>query len=147
MSNHRAALPDGVFHVYARAIPERPLFLDDHDRRRFLVELREASRRHRLVVHASCLMTTHYHAVVEARCADLSRAMQRVHSLYALASNRRHERFGHLFAERFASRVARDEIHLRDLCAYVLLNPVRAGLCDRIDQWPWSFCRYGLDVI
>jgi REP element-mobilizing transposase RayT len=92
-------------------------------------------------------MSTHYHAVIEAACADLSRGMQRLHSLYAIAFNERHGRFGHLFAERFASLVVGDEVYLRDLCAYVLLNPVRAGLCDRIEQWPWSACRYGLDQI
>jgi REP element-mobilizing transposase RayT len=145
--NHRAQLPDGLFHVFARSIPERPLFVDDHDRLRFLAELREASRRHRLVVHASCLMGTHYHAVIEATTGDLSCGLQRLHSLYALACNERHRRFGHVFAERFACRSIGDDVHLRDACAYVLLNPVRAGLCDRIEEWPWSSCRFGLDAI
>jgi REP element-mobilizing transposase RayT len=92
-------------------------------------------------------MTTHYHAVVEARCSDLSQCLQGAHSRYVRAFNRRHRRFGHLFAERFAARVVTDDVHARDACAYVLLNPVKAGLCDRIQDWPWSFCRYGLDAL
>jgi REP element-mobilizing transposase RayT len=147
MSNHRAALPDGTFHVYARAIPERSLFVDDDDRRAFVAQLATASHRHRLAVHAFCLMTTHYHAVIGAACADLSRGMQRLHSRHALRLNRRYRRFGHLFAERFAARVIEDESYLREACAYVLLNPVKAGLCDRIEDWPWSYCRFGLDAL
>lgn len=147
VSNHRSLLPDGLFHVYARGVPERPIFADDDDRRAFLALLDRATSHHRIVVHAVCLMTTHYHALVEARCTELSRCMQRLHSAYAVGFNRRHGRFGHLFAERFASRVVGDEAHLRDVCAYVLLNPVQAGLCNRIEDWPWSYCRYGLDAI
>src|SRR5262245_54961969 len=147
VSNHRALLPDGLFHVYTRGIPEHPILVDDDDRRTFVSLLDEAARRHRLVIHAYCLMTTHYHAVVEARCVGISRSMQFLLGAYARRFNRRHGRFGHLFAERFGSRVVDDETYLRDVCAYVLLNPVKAGLCDRIEDWPWSYCRYGLDGI
>ena len=144
MSNRRSALPDGFFHVVGRSIPELPLYADDDDRRAFLGLAATAAELHRLTFHATCLMTTHYHAVVEAACADLSRGLQRLHGLYAMRFNRRHRRFGSLFAERFATRVVEDDEYLRDACAYVLLNPVRAGLCDRIEDWPWSSCRYGL---
>ena len=147
VSNHRALLPDGFFHVYARGVPEQPIYVDDDDRRVFLGLLEKATARHRVVVHALCLMTTHYHALVEARCVELSRCLQRLHGGYAVGFNRRHGRFGHLFAERFASRVVTDETQLRDVCAYVLLNPVQAGLCNRIEEWPWSYCRYGFDAI
>ena len=147
VSDHRAALPDGFFHVVARGIPERPLFVDDDDRRLFVGLLARTSELHRLTLHAVCLMTTHYHAVVEAACADLSRGMQRLHAGYALRFNRRHDRFGSLFAERFDARVIESDEYLYDACAYVLSNPVKAGLCDRIEDWPWSYTRYGLDAV
>lgn len=143
----RALLPDGYFHVYTRGIPERPIYLDDEDRHIFLELLDRAAVGHRITIHARCLMTTHYHAVVEATRADLSRAMQGLHSAYAVRFNRRYGRFGHLFAERFTSRAIEGEEYLHDACAYVLLNPVKAGLCDRIGDWPWSYFRHGLDRI
>ena len=145
MANHRALLPDGFFHVFTRGIPERPIYLDDEDRYLFLAMLERGSASHRITIHARCLMPTHYHAVVEATRADLSRGMQWVHSSYAITFNRRHGRFGHLFAERFSSRVIESDEYLHDVCAYILLNPVKAGLCDRIEDWPWSYSRYGLD--
>jgi REP element-mobilizing transposase RayT len=147
VSNHRALLPDGFFHVYARGIPEHPLYVDDEDRLVFLTLLDRVAADHRLIIHAYCLMTTHYHAVVEAACVELSRCMQRLNGAYARGFNVRHRRFGSLFAERFGTRVIDDETYLRDACAYALLNPVRAGLCDRIEQWPWSYSRYGFDAI
>jgi putative transposase len=147
VANHRSLLPDGFFHVFTRGIPERPIYLDDEDRHLFLALLARVSASHRITIHARCLMATHYHAVVQATRADLSRGMQWLHSSYAIKFNGRHGRFGHLFAERFSSRVIESDEYLHDVCAYVLLNPVKAGLCERIGDWPWSYSRFGLDRI
>jgi putative transposase len=49
------------------------------------------------------------------------------------------------FSERFSTRVIESEDYLFDACTYVLLNPIRAGLCDRVEEWPWSYSRYGRD--
>jgi putative transposase len=58
--------------------------------------------------------------------------------------NTKYELFGAVFANRFSARVIESEEYLYEACSYVLLNPVRAGLCDRSDEWPWSFSRFGL---
>ena len=134
----RSSLPDGYFHVTARSVAEAPLFRDDVDRRLFLIHLGGAIRRFGLVLECWCLMTTHHHAVLEGPTEQLSRAMQWLHGHYAREHNARHRRFGALFAERFSSRVIRDERHLAAAIEYVLDNPVRAGLVDRWQDWPWS---------
>jgi putative transposase len=59
--------------------------------------------------------------------------------------NERYGLFGHLFADRFSARTIESEEYLYDACAYVVLNPVRAGLCDRAEDWAWSFSRYGVE--
>jgi REP-associated tyrosine transposase len=105
--------------------------------------LMKAARRFDVEVEVACVMTTHYHAIVEAASASLSLAMQWFHSRYARAFNRRYGRFGHVFAERFQCRVVEPE-GVFDRCGYVLGNPVQAGICDRMEDWPWSFSRYGL---
>ena len=86
-------------------------------------------------------MTTHYHIVVETELWRLSDGMHRLNGTYALTFNRRHRRSGHLFGERFAAWLARDEHHLQQTCEYVLQNPVRAGLCARAGDWPWAAAR------
>jgi putative transposase len=104
----------------------------------------KAARRFEIQIYAACVMTTHYHAVVEAASGQLSLAMQWFHSRYARAFNRRRGRYGHVFAERFQCRVIDSEEYHFDVCEYVLLNPVKAGLCDRPEDWPWSYSRYSV---
>lgn len=141
---NRTSLPDGYFHVVSRGVFGADVFRDGSDRRRFLRLLRSCETRHKWTCHAFCLMTTHYHLVVEAARAELSRGIQRLNGRYAREFNRRHDRFGHLFAERFSARVIEGDEYLFDACAYVVLNPVKAGLCLEPEHWPWSYNRYGL---
>jgi len=94
-------------------------------------------------VYAWCLMTTHYHLVIAARQERLSVGMQRLNGVHAQRANRRRERKGHLFGARFGTRVIDGEKHANEVCRYVLLNPVRAGLVERPEDWIWSWCRYG----
>jgi REP element-mobilizing transposase RayT len=141
----RSTLPDGFFHVSVRGVYGADVFRSSSDRRLFLQLLRSCETRHRWTCHAYCLMTTHYHLVIEAERAALSAGMQRLNSRYAAAFNRRYDRFGHLFAGRFSARGIADEAYLYDACSYVVLNPVKAGLCERVEDWPWSYSRFGLD--
>jgi REP-associated tyrosine transposase len=134
----RSCLPDGVFHVTTRGVNGCAIYLDDSDRWAFLGLLAECVERNDWNVHVYCLMTTHYHLVVEATQEELSLGMQRLNGVHALRFNRRHRRHGHLFGDRFASWVIEGEDYFAATCRYVLLNPVRAGLCRRPEEWPWS---------
>jgi putative transposase len=141
----RCDLPDGFFHIFARGnCGIGPIFPDREERETFIELLWKAVDRHAWKCHAFCVLSTHYHVVLWARCADLSKGCNQLNAGYATYFNRKHERFGHLFAERFSSRVIESEEYLYEACAYVLLNPVRAGLCSRTEDWPWSWSRYGL---
>jgi REP-associated tyrosine transposase len=132
-------LLDGTFHhVTARATGDHALFVDDDDRTHCMSLLRYSTRRWRWTLHAFCLMTTHYHLVIEAPLERLSRGMHRLNGMYATGFNERHRRRGRLFADRFASFVIRDEEHFAATCEYVFQNPVKAGLCTRADDWRWS---------
>ncbi len=91
--------------MYIRGVCQAPAFPAAQDRTAALGMLMKAARRFDVEVEAACIMTTHYHAVVEAACASLSPAMQWFHSRYARAFNTRYGRFGHVFAERFQCRV------------------------------------------
>jgi REP element-mobilizing transposase RayT len=142
---NRTSLPDGYFHLVSRGVCGTEVFTDDEDRRGFLQLLRSTEQHFGWRCHAFCLMTTHYHLVVETTRENLSRGLHRVNGRYALRFNHRHGRYGHLFAERFSARVIADETYLYDACAYVVLNPVKIGLCEQVGDWPWSFSRFGLE--
>lgn len=139
----RTTLPDGYFHVFTRGVADTPVFADAEDRRSFLALLLSDARRYGWELHTLCLMTTHYHFVLESACDRLSAGMQWLNGSHAQNFNKRHDRHGHLFGGRFGARVIEDEEYLREVCDYVLGNPVRAGLCERASDWPWSASRYG----
>jgi putative transposase len=138
----RRNLPDGFFHVTARGVAHARIFLDDHDRRHFLALLAGTVRSCDWRCHAFCLMTTHYHLVLETTRERLSRGVQRLNGRHAEAFNARHARRGHLFGGRFASWIIGSDQHLHETCRYVLLNPVRAGLCGSPEEWRWSASRF-----
>src|SRR5262249_31498663 len=128
---------------YSRGVFGARLFHDDGDRRLFLRMLMRTTKRCTWELHAVCLMGTHYHVVVRSTAAYLAAGMQWLNGVYAQRFNRRYERYGHLFAGRYGSRVIEGEEYLERAWEYVLLNPVRAGLCARAADWPWSGSRGG----
>ncbi len=130
----RSQLPDGYFHVTANSVHEAPLFLDVLDRLLFLSLFRRALVRFDLRYHVYCLMGTHYHAILEGRTEDLSRAAQWYQSHYAREHNARHGRRGALFGQRFSSWVIHDEQHFEAAVEYILNNPVRRGPRPRRPQ-------------
>lgn len=144
----RGLLPEaGIFHVTVLGAGPILIFRDDVDRILMLQLLKTATERGHWRMLVLCLMGTHYHLVVEARRQELSRALHRVNGIYAQAFNRRHERRGHLFGDRFASWIVLDDAHLRSTINYVVQNPVWAGLCERAADWPWTRCARELEPL
>ena len=140
-------LPDrGVFHVVTRGVAETWIYQDDPDRVFFLGLLAGVVDACALECEVFCLMNTHYHVVVVGGRLNLSTALHRLNGTYATAYNKRYQRRGHVFADRFSSWLIETEEHLLATIRYVLANPVRAGLCDHPDAWRWSGSRYGRDV-
>lgn len=141
----RYVFPDGIYHVVTRGVATTPVYRDDDDRRFFLGLLGAIASRNDWVVHAFCLMTTHYHLVVEALRDQLSNGMHRLNGAYAEQFNQRYNRRGHLWGDRFWSGLIESDEELEATWRYVLENPVRAGLCEDAAAWPWSGSRYGFD--
>ena len=131
-------MPPGFYHVTSNAVHDQPLFRDDHDRRSLLSLVAEAVAIRGWRVLAWCLMTTHYHLLLEIREPDLSEGMQRVNGAFAQRVNRRHRRRGHVFSDRFHAEPVRRDAHLFAAMRYVVENPVAAALCTSPGAWPWS---------
>jgi REP element-mobilizing transposase RayT len=137
----RLQLPGGVYHVTARGNDRRRIFEDDADCARFLTVLATMVDRHRVLCHAYCLMVNHYHLLVQTPDANLSRAMRHLNGVYTQRFNRRHERCGHVLQGRFGAKLIDGDAYLREVCRYIVLNPVRAGLVTHPRDWRWSsFC-------
>ncbi len=134
----REFAPDHVYHLTARAIPERLLFEDDEDRQSFSMRFRRVARRIGWGLFGLCLMDNHVHIVVQAPRGGIDRGMQIVNGAHARTFNSRHGRRGSLFEARYTDTPIRDEEHLTATVAYVLANPVRATMVRAIEDWPWA---------
>jgi putative transposase len=137
----RLCFEDARYHVIARGVAGTPIFADDVDRELFLGDLARVVERHGWLCHAYCLMTSHYHVALETPRANLPTGMQQLNGGYASRFNDRHDRHGHLFGARYRAILIEDERYLLAVCRYIVLNPVRAGICDRPEEWRWSSYR------
>ena len=134
----RPQIPDGNYHVGVRGVRKTPLFHDDPDRHEILGRLGEVVVRYGWQCLAYCLMTNHFHLVVKTVEPTISRGMQWLNSRYCEYFNGRYGIEGHAIERRFWSKVVACEEQLLTVIPYVLLNPVRAGICARPGDWPWS---------
>jgi putative transposase len=130
-----------MFHVTARGNRRQAIYRDDLDRELFLRLFNRVVRLRTWRHVAYCLMTNHFHLVIETEGESLSTGMHQLNGGYARKFNDRHTLDGHLFEGRFRSTVIETEDQLEDTLRYVALNPVRAGLCKHPSDWPWSSFR------
>jgi putative transposase len=138
----RIEIPGGIYHVGSRGNRGCMIYEDDFERRVFLKMLGLAARRFRWTCHTYCLMSNHYHLLIQLELDGLSDGMQLLNTSFAGFSNRRNGYVGqHLFRNRFWSELIEDEQHLLETARYIVLNPVRAGICEAPEEWKWSSYR------
>lgn len=137
----RIEYPGAVYHITGRGNAGQRIFRDDQDRQSFLTVLSSVVERYHWLCHAYCLIDNHYHLLLETPDANLSLGMRQLNGIYTQAYNRRHKTFGHVFQGRFKAILVDKDRYLLELCRYVVLNPVRAGVVRKIEQWDWSSYR------
>jgi len=123
------------------------IFVGDVDREAMLALLGQVCARFNWICHAYCLMTNHYHLVVETPDGNLSRGMRHFNGVYTQRFNRRHDRVGHVFQGRYHAVLVDKDAYLMELARYVVLNPVRARMVQHPGQWQWSSYRATVDRV
>ncbi len=137
----RLVVPDVPHHVTQRGNRGQPVFFSDQDHAYYRDLVAEACATHDVRCLAWCLMPNHVHLILTPRKADgLRAALAEAHRRYARRINAAHGWTGYLFQGRFAS-YPMDEAHLMAAVRYVELNPVRAQLAGRAEDWRWSSAR------
>ncbi|MFZ2491544.1 MAG: transposase [Thermoanaerobaculia bacterium] len=137
----RIEFPGALYHVTSRGNERRPIFRSDRDRLAFLDFLGQVARRFGWSITAWVLMTNHFHLVIQTPQPNLSRGMHWLNGTYAGWFNKRHKRWGHLFGGRFKSFLIEKEAYFTLVLRYVVLNPVRAGMVARPEDYRWSSYR------
>jgi REP element-mobilizing transposase RayT len=141
-SRYRILYPGALYHVYNRGNDKHPVFRDDEDRMKYLWFVVKYLQELSVVLIAYCLLGTHFHLFLQTLLANLPEFMQRLHSAYARWYNKKRDRTGHLFTDRYKAAPVQDDVHALELSRYIHLNPVRAGLVARPEEWQWSSYRH-----
>lgn len=122
----------------ARGVDRRAICIDKRDYEAFLNRLNRIIEETGATVLAYCLMPNHFHLAIKVGPVSLSAIMQRILASHATTFNRRYGRTGHLFEARHRAYLCSDDRYLLALIRYIQLNPVRAELVSRAEDWPWS---------
>ena len=136
----RLDITGALHHIMVRGINRAEIFCDDDDRRRFLKRLGELIVASKSQVFAFALMTNHLHILYKSGEGGISSVMRKLLTSYAIYFNRRHNRSGHLFENRYKSILCEEERYLLELVRYIHLNPVRVGLAvtlGELDSYQW----------
>ena len=128
----------GFYHVISRGVERRNVFLDGDDFDKFLSLMYTEFKKYNIITHAYCLMTNHYHLLIETKEPNISDAMKRVNSLYSIYFNQKYHRSGHLWQGRFASYYLYDDVHFWYVAKYIERNPIKANMVNQIDHYKYQ---------
>lgn len=117
-----------------RGIDRTKIFRSSRDRNDFLNRLSELCLEGSLIVYGWALMANHFHLLARTGNLPVSKSMRRLLTGYVVNFNRRHDRYGHLFQNRYKSVICEDDPYLLELTRYIHLNPLRAGVVDSVER-------------
>jgi putative transposase len=137
----RLEFAGALYHVTARGDRREDIYEDDADREAFLSLLSVVCERYNWTCHAYCLMSNHYHLLIETPDANLSKGMRQLNGMYTQQFNRLHNRVGHVFQGRYKAILVEKQSYLLELARYIVLNPVRAQMVRSAKDWRWSSYR------
>jgi putative transposase len=130
---------EGAFyHITSRGNMRGQIFWDKQDRYQFIDILKRTKDRYGYLLHAYVFMDNHYHLLIETPHANIKQIMQNINTSYTVYVNRKHGRHGHLFQGRYKSFIVDKESYLLELGRYIHLNPARAGIVQKVDDYKWS---------
>jgi REP element-mobilizing transposase RayT len=133
--------PGAVYHITNRGNGRANIFVEGDDRRLFLNKLASIMKEHGIKLYAYCLMTNHYHLLLETGNVHIAESMRMLHTFYSKQYHLKYGTCGHLFQERYRSVLVQKENYLLEVSRYIHLNPVRARLVTVPEHYPWSSFR------
>ena len=137
----RLEFAGALYHVTSRGDRQEDIYEDDTDRVMYLNVLSEVCDRFNWVCHAYCLMSNHYHLLIETPDANLSKGMRYLNGVYTQRFNRSKGRVGHVYQGRYKAILVEKQSYLVELARYIVLNPVRAEMVRFAIDWSWSSYR------
>ena len=130
------------YHITSRGNERRDVFRSKADRERFLFYLAIATERYHARIHVYCLMSNHYHLLLETPEGNLSQIMRHINGAYTTYFNTKRKRAGHLFQGRYKAILVEADEYATHLSRYIHLNPIRAGMVSVPEDYTWSSYHY-----
>jgi REP-associated tyrosine transposase len=124
----RIQYPGAFYHITSRGNERKAIFGTDQDRKRFLSYLQSAHERYGAILHVYCLMSNHYHLLLETPRGNLSEILHHLNGAYTTYFNLKMHRSGHLFQGRYRAILVEKDAYCQELSRYIHLNPLRAGI-------------------
>ncbi len=134
----------GYYHVVNRGVDKRVVFADSEDFEKFEELLCVGADTFGVTIHNYCLMSNHYHLLIELPNNVLSKFMRHLNMNYAIYFNKKHKRAGHLWQGRFSSWYVADETYLNTLMLYIEQNPLKAGIVKQVGEYRYASGYYFL---
>lgn len=141
---NRIWYPGAIYHVMSRGNRRSEIFLKDNDYELFLMYLKMIRDKLGFKIHSICLMTNHFHILIETETVELSKIMQKLLSMYAEEFNYIHGFTGHLFEGRYTAKLIEDERYFLEVSRYIHLNPVKANMVR--EPLDYDYSSYGMFV-
>jgi len=137
----RLEFSGALYHITSRGDRQEDIYETEDDRLIFLDVFGEVCKSYNWICHGYCLMSNHYHLLIETPDANLSQGMRQLNGVYSQKFNRIHRRVGHVFQGRYKAIMVEKESYLLELTRYIVLNPVRAKMVYSAQDWKWSSYR------
>src|SRR3989338_712132 len=134
----RIEYPGAFYHITSRGNERKNIFKNEYDFKKFLEYLEAANKRYRAVIHIYCLMSNHYHLLIETPLGNLSQIMRHINGSYTTYFNTKRQRAGHLFQGRYKAILVEADEYAGELSRYIHLNPVRAGIVNNPEEYRCS---------
>ena len=131
----------------SRGDRQENIYESDTDRENFLLVLEKVCKQYNWSVHSYCLMSNHYHLLVETPDGNLSKGMRQLNGVFTQKYNRNNNKVGHVFQGRFKGILVDGDAYLMELVRYIVLNPVRAQMVRSARDWKWSSFRATIGVV
>ncbi len=141
----RIELP-GYYHIVNRGVEQRVIFKETDDYAYFEELMCFYMKSYHITLHNYCLMSNHYHLLIEITEENLSKFMRQLNMNYAIYFNKKYKRVGHLWQGRFKSWYVTDEAYLYTLMLYIEQNPLKATIVKNLEEYPYSSYHYFLDI-
>jgi putative transposase len=131
----------GIYHIMLRSVNKQSIFIDREDNLRYLDTLLRFKTKSGYKLYGYCLMGNHIHLLIQECDEDISQAMKRIGVSYVYWYNKKYNRVGHLFQDRYKSESVEDDKYLLAVLRYIHQNPLKAKLVKKIDEYQWSSYR------